>query len=662
MGHTSKIIVGALLCAAAFFVPSRAALADQLSGRVLVGGAPVADSAVTLWSASASAPQKLGEARTNADGQFTFANAGPGNAIVYLLANGGSAKGKSESHGVVFLSLLGSKHPANVVIDEFTTVASAFAAARFINGDQISGNLLGLRIAAASVSNFVDVSTGGWGQTLVDPLNSYQSTTLATFDTLASLTTAFATSANDDWRGRFLAASTPGAGSAPGDTMQALAGIARQSWTHAKELYALFNEAYPQPADGRRRAAPFVPYLAYVPDDFALILRFAGGGIGSPGRLMFDADGNLWSGQNWMPGSQSGVRTSIGGGVVKMAPDGTALSPAILGFSGMGIDGVGWGTGVTKDRVWASSFNGKLLVMDFDGKPVATEADVPFKTPLLGLMGVGVAANGDVWIADGSDNQLLFFPGGRLKDGRIVKVAGLMSPFDVVIDAQNRVWVSNSQSDTVLRFPANDPSKVETYKVGLIARALALDSKNNVWVASNVSLDFPVPKVPQGASIMQQFEIMGAAMLRYPKATGIVSMIRPDGTQPAPAGYSGGGVDVPWGLNIDGNDDVWAGNFGPLMQGVVLMAGDGTKGHATGTKTGDVLHVFQSGSLQMVTDVSIDAAGNVWAANNWFDPQAATAADPARRTSTWGPGQGIAVIYGAASPVKPPRIGAVQGF
>jgi streptogramin lyase len=77
-------------------------------------------------------------------------------------------------------------------------------------------------------------------------------------------------------------------------------------------------------------------------------------------------------------------------------------------------------------------------------------------------MGIGVAPNGDVWIADGSDNQLLFFPGGRIKDGRIVKPAGLKSPFDIVIDDQNRVWVANSSSDTVVRFPANDPTKAET--------------------------------------------------------------------------------------------------------------------------------------------------------------------------------------------------------
>ncbi len=111
-------------------------------------------------------------------------------------------------------------------------------------------------------------------------------------------------------------------------------------------------------------------------------------------------------------------------------------------------------------------------------------------------MGIGVAANGDVWIADGSDNQLLYFPGGRIKDGKIVKVAGLKSPFDIVIDAQNRVWVSNSQSDTVVRFPADDPTKVETSGRDRSSAPSRLDSKGNVWVASNMSLDFPMPKVP----------------------------------------------------------------------------------------------------------------------------------------------------------------------
>ena len=213
-----------------------------------------------------------------------------------------------------------------------------------------------------------------------------------------------------------------------------------------------------------------------------------------------------------------------------------ALSPAITGFTGMGIDGVGWGTAVTKDRVWISSFNGKILVMDFNGKPVASESDFPFKEKFLGLMGIGVAANGDVWIADGATTSCSISPAARSRHGKIVKVAGLKSPFDIVIDSQNRVWVSNSQSDTVVRFPADDPSKVETFRCGISVRGLALDSQENVWVSSNCSLDFPMPPVPNGASIMEQFKIMGQAMLAYPKSTGVINMIRPDGTQIDAAG------------------------------------------------------------------------------------------------------------------------------
>ena len=63
---------------------------------------------------------------------------------------------------------------------------------------------------------------------------------------------------------------------------------------------------------------------------------------------------------------------------------------------------------------------------------------------------------------------------------------------------------------------------VETFRAGIAVRALALDAKENVWVASKVSLDFPMPKVPEGASIMEQFRIMGAAALKYPKSTGVI--------------------------------------------------------------------------------------------------------------------------------------------
>ena len=649
----SMLIVGMLGSTCS---PIQAAV--RIEGQVQAGGGPLANSAVTLWAATSGQPRQLAQVRTGSDGHFELGSQetpGP-DAVLYVVARG------SDNPAVTLLSVLGNVPPAKVVINELTTVASAFTTTRFINEEAISGNPLGLRIAAGNVSNLVDPTTGGWGKVVLDPINITENTTLASLNTLGSLIAAFITTSDNNWRDRFLKASTPIGGATPKSTLEAMAGIARSPWANPSALYALFDEAYPQPSDGARRKAPFLPYLAYAPPDFALMLCFAGGGVLANGKFVFDANGNLWSGQNWMPGSQSSVTHNIGGGTVKFAPDGTALSPALTGFTGMGVDSIGWGTGVTLDNVWVAGLNGAIGVMDFDGRPMAKESDFPLAGKVGGLQGVGVAANGDVWIADATQNQLLYFPGGRIKDERLVQVNGLKSPFGIAIDAQNRVWVSNAQSDTVLRFPADDPSKVETFHAGISVRGIALDSRGNLWVASNLSLDFPRVTLPDGISVMKQFQLMGehAIKLLTPgKTTGFVSMIRPDGTQPVPAGFTGGNkINVPWGVSIDGNDDVWVANF--WGRGVVLMAGAEPKGPTQGAKTGDVVHVFSGGTIQMLTDVVIDPAGNVWAANNWNSPEAAVYDKPDYPVSTWGGGSGLTVIYGIAAPAKPPLTGQVR--
>jgi hypothetical protein len=136
-------------------------------------------------------------------------------------------------------------------------------------------------------------------------------------------------------------------------------------------------------------------------------------------------------------------------------------------------------------------------------------------------------------------------------------------------------------------------------------------------------------------------------------------MIRPDGTQLAPEGFTGGEtINAPWGIVVDGNDDVWVASG--LGRGVTMLAGVGTNGHAPGTKPGDLIHYFQGGTVQIPTVGSIDPAGNLWVANNWNSIEAATGANPIPSTSTWGGGSGFTVFYGVAAPVKTPLLGTVR--
>jgi hypothetical protein len=70
------------------------------------------------------------------------------------------------------------------------------------------------------------------------------------------------------------------------------------------------------------------------------------------------------------------------------------------------------------------------------------------------------------------------------------------------------------------------------------------------------------------------------------------------------------------------------------------MAGADPKGHPAGTRTGDVLHVFNSGVFESIIDLTIDAAGNAWSTNNWNDLPVATGINDNPARSTWGGGTG----------------------
>src|SRR5690349_3889455 len=114
----------AALAAGLSSVPTLAA--DTIRGQVLGGGTPIIGSTVTLWAASAATPKQLAQTLTGSDGRFQL-NADTNGAMLYLVAKGGHPIANTageDNPAIALITVLGNAKPANVVINEMTTVAS----------------------------------------------------------------------------------------------------------------------------------------------------------------------------------------------------------------------------------------------------------------------------------------------------------------------------------------------------------------------------------------------------------------------------------------------------------------------------------------------------------------------------------------------------------
>ena len=315
-----------------------AAATTHIEGQVQAGGSVLAGSTVSLWAASASVPTRLGQATTSADGSFVItADQTPDGAILYLIAAGGTPAGSQmggDNPAIALLAVLGGNPPAHVVVNEMTTIASVWTNAQFLDGSAIKGPALSLSIAAGNVPNFVDLSTGGWGAAIQDPLNGPQTPTMANFATLADALAGCATRVSDDACGKLFAAATPPKGDAPTDTLTVAHSIARYPWFKPERVYALLDQFYPVPKGENYRTVPFMPYLNFSPSAWVLPLKFDGGGYRAGGKGMFDSQGSFWIGDNFTVGWQGqDAATFWNGHVTKFAPNGRALSPNTTGFS-----------------------------------------------------------------------------------------------------------------------------------------------------------------------------------------------------------------------------------------------------------------------------------------------------------------------------------------
>jgi streptogramin lyase len=546
--HGRKLtLVG--LAAIIAFLAGMASADDSISGQVVGGGAPIAQSTVTLWEASANAPKKLTETKTNAEGRFEIRITEPhgSETILYLVATGGEPtahKGSGDNPAIVLLAVVGNKPPERVTINEFTTVASVWTNAQFLKGTALQGHALGLRIAAGNVPNFVDLSTGGWGEAIQGPLNSGQTPTMANFATLADVLSGCVTLVKSDACSSLFYAATSPSGAHPTDTLAAAESVATYPWYQPEKIFGLLNYLYPILPGQNMRTVPFMPYLNFVPSAWVLPLKFDGGGFRAGGKAMFDSEGNLWVGDNWTVGWQ-GQDSLWQGNVTKFAPNGKPLSPLTTGFTGGGMQGGTFGAAVdANDNVWFSNYGGKCIaVFDKNGRPLTPPEGITFNGQLGLMQGIIVTPSGDVWILGISKKQLLYFPKGDLGKGRIVcegdnaePCKSFLAPFHLGIDQQDRIWVSNSGAPHVTRFPASDPSKAEKFKTGINNSGLAIDSQGNVWITNRFGnsllgmahlVDMGVRLKAEGVTAASDYLTKTMSMQQGGSHGGSVTLLRP---------------------------------------------------------------------------------------------------------------------------------------
>ena len=654
--------------------------ADTITGRVTGAGAPVAGSTVTLWAASSAAPKQVAQGRTDQDGRFTLSGAsGAGDASLYLIAKGGqpaASKGGADNPAMALLTVVGSTPPSNVAINEFTTIASVWTHNQFIDGSTISGPALGLKIAAGNVPNFVDLATGGYGGVIQDGLNSVRTPTMANFATLANVIAACVTGVKADACTSFFAAATGPDGNAPTDTLAAAHSVARNPAYKPERIFALLDAFYPAPGE-KLRPTPFLPYLSRAPSAWVLPLKVAGGGLVGGAKIMFDSEGNAWIGANFVAGSQ-GEDSFWNGNLSKFAPNGKPLSPMTTGFTGGGLLGPGFGLAIdANDRAWQTSTSGQTIsLFDKNGKPLSPPEGYNFGGKLGKMQGIIVTPNGDVWTVDFGDDKVVYMPQGdpskvkffcQSTDGKPNKDSSckLSGPFHLVVDQQDRIWIDNAIGDTVTRFPASDPSKVEVFPTGgHSGKGMAVDSRGNVWITNTVGVGLTLEtklhllELKLTGRTAEIDQIVLKDLLDHP-GLGSISMLRPDGT-PAP-GSPFTDIWGAWAVSIDGNDHVWVSHFAP-DGGITELCGARTETCPPGMKTGDAISPpggYKGGGMQMLVDASIDPAGNVWVSNNWDDPAACFGQADESRSTRCG-GQGATIFYGMAKPVHSPLIGPAR--
>lgn len=653
----------------------KAAPTEALRGSVMSGSTGLAHYKVSLYAAGpGSAFTLLGSDTADKSGRFEIGyRPAPADAVVFVEAKLGR---------VLLAAAIGTGDavPTDVVINERTTVAAATAFAQFIDHDKIAGNRYGMSNAVRMAANLADPQTGELGAVLTTTPNGTETSTLATFN---SLTNAVASciAKQSNCTALFRGTAEPG-GQTPKNVLQAVANIAKHpSYPPDRKIQGLKSG---DPVFQLSMLTPVnQPALTEAPTNWLLFLKFTGGPysvqdrdnlINGPGNFAIDEQGYVWVNDNAVPQVEHEF-TCAGRRLLKFTPWGEPY-PDTPYFGG-GLSGAGYGISLAPDgRVWIGNFgfqdppcallpiaatSNSVSVFNPDGTPASgddgyTNGDISWP------QGTVSDKKGNIWIANCGNDSVTMLPGGD-PDAAVniplgpVPEAGdpQMKPFGAAIDAHGNAWIVNNRAATVSvvspegEVIATVPSTFRGRTVLTHPVGNAADSQGNMWVANSDWLDSPCPTRRD----------LGDA--ENPSVT----LIYGDTRQPHPgAPFTGGGLTVPWGIAVDGDDTVWVFNFGAvpvgtstdIPTGISRFCGIDTRSCPKGMSVGDPISPdtgYRSDALERITGGQIDPSGNIWLTNNWKRD-----ANPVVNPF----GNSIVVAVGAAAPLKTPLIGPPSGF
>jgi len=355
---------------------------DTVSGFVLSGNQPIELAEVALFSTGTSRGIELLGTGITEFGFFSITFNLPSNdkAVLYATAQS-PVLGLSQqtnvlvSDSVRLATVLGRKSiESDIVINERTTVATAYAMAQFFNADGIDGPSPGLQNAADILTRLVELDTGNTTFFLNNIPNGSSTTTRDAFNSLANMLAACVRDENE-CDTLFELSTTPG-GDEPGDTLIAALNIAHFPWQNVEDL---FDFSLEEPVYG--------PSLGSTDDITAWIIaiRYVGNGMefNGPGNTAFDAEGNAWIANNYVFKDNPLDFACGDDHVIRLTPTGEDAPGAP--YQGGGLYGAGYGITLdTDNNVWIGNFafQGQGCMLDQDARAHSVSKFSPQGVPI----------------------------------------------------------------------------------------------------------------------------------------------------------------------------------------------------------------------------------------------------------------------------------------